>query len=256
MNVVETVIQKVRGIEMTRTKLGLLGLCAIVTGLMAFSTSSAQAVPEWLFAEKAPNSGLIPFLLASFNIEADSPLLELHSEILKIKVLFLCTEISAVNAFLGPNGTIEPGISFLFGGCEVDLNGTKSPECKPSSGGVAGVIKTNKLDGVIDLHKLEPSGVRDDVVRLLAEAGETLATIELPASCPIGAKVPLLGKLVFKDCQGLFLTHLVEHLMEADLSTEIWTISKTAEHVAALLGSMWAFLTGKHENLKFSGDPA
>ena len=38
---------------MTRTKLGLMGLCAVVVGLMAMSASSAQAALSWLVLNSA-----------------------------------------------------------------------------------------------------------------------------------------------------------------------------------------------------------
>ncbi len=67
----------------------------------------------------------------------------------------------------------------------------------------------------------------------------------------------MIGSLTLKDCENLALTHLVEHLVEQFTPlTELWTISKTTEHKATLLGSAWAFLTGEHEGLKWSGDPA
>jgi hypothetical protein len=88
------------------------------------------------------------------------------------------------------------------------------------------------------------------------KASETLATIEMSEECAIGTKVPLIGKFTVKDCEGLSLKNLFEHLIEVGPLTELWTISKTAEHVATLLGSAWAFLYGAHLNKQFSGDPA
>jgi hypothetical protein len=58
---------------------------------------------------------------------------------------------------------------------------------------------------------------------------------------------------MFKDCEGKIKEHLVEHLLEPAPAPfmELWTISKTVEHQATLLGSAWGFLAGAHEGLKF-----
>jgi hypothetical protein len=224
----------------------------MVFGLMAFSTS-AQASGQWLFAEKAPNSGLVAFLEASLGLEAETTIV-VHTKIAGISVLYLCPIAETLNFRLKANGSIGSGalIDFLF--CLTHLNGVISKACEPIGGGKAGVIKTTELHGLIELHELT-GGVKDDVVRLLPDSGETVAIIEMSAECAIGTKVPLIGKVVLKDCENLALTHLVKHLVEIGPLTEIWAISKTAEHVATILGSMWAFLTGAHEGLKFSLDP-
>jgi len=243
---------------MTRTKLGLLGLCAVVFGLMAFSATAAQAEvgAQWLFAEKAPGTKLIPFLEASINLEKDSSVYILHSEILKVKVLFLCTNLVAEGAVLKANGSIGTGAKVKFSGCTTDLNGVLEPECEPHTGAELGIIRTNAGHALLELHELA-GGVKDDIVKISPDVGETFVTIELKAPCSIGTKVPVIGKLTLKDCENLALTHLVKHLVEPFTPlTELFTISKTAEHAATLLGSAWAFLTGAHEGLKFSGDPA
>jgi len=244
---------------MIRSRFGLLGLCAVLFGVMAFGAASAQASGTWQLAEKAPNSGLITFLSAEVGLETDVPGV-LHSKIIGIAVLFECSTISAVNAKLLASGSIGEsegnvkGSKVKFSGCITKLNGTTSPECEPKAGGVNGVIVTNPGHGLLELHETA-TGSKIDIVRLLPDTGETFATIEMGAECPIGTKVPVIGKLTLIDCEGKFLEHLVRHLVEAGPLTELWTISKTTEHVASLLGSAWAFLTGIHEGYKFSGNP-
>jgi hypothetical protein len=104
-------------------------------------------------------------------------------------------------------------------------------------------------------------GVTEDILTVLPDdevsPDPVFAHIELPATCPIGTKVPVIGKLALKDCQKLGLTHLVEHLVEQyEPLTKLFTISLTEEHKATILGSAWAFLKGVgHVGLKFSGDP-
>jgi hypothetical protein len=60
----------------------------------------------------------------------------------------------------------------------------------------------------------------------LPDTSETYATLEFGAECAIGEKVPVIGKLRYKDCENLALTHLVKHLVEVGPLTDLWTISK------------------------------
>ena|SRR6187399_1941238 len=243
---------------MTRTRLGLLGLCAMVFGLMAFGASAAQAETgaKWLFAHVVEGKELlIPFLEASIGLETDTVGI-LHTEISKTKVLFECTTSAAIGATLKANGSIGNGAKIKFSGCTTKLNGATSAPCKPKAGGTEdGVINTQAGHALLVLHALAGGGT-DDLLSILPDSGETFAFIEMSEECSIGSKVPVIGKATLKDCENLALTHLVKHLVEIGPLTELWTISKTAEHVATILGSGWAKLTGAHEGLKFSGDPA
>jgi hypothetical protein len=225
----------------------------MVFGLMAFSASAAQAETgaKWLILDV--DGTHLSNLEASVGLEVDTDGV-LHSEISKTKVLFECKTIAAENAVLKTNGSIGEGAKLKFTGCITKLNGVTSGACVPKAGGTeTGVIKTQPGHGLLVLHELA-GGVKDDLVKILPDTGETFAFIEMP-ECSIGTKVPVIGKATLKDCQDLALEHLVKHLVETGPLTELWTISKTAEHVATILGSAWAFLTGTHEGLKFSGDP-
>jgi hypothetical protein len=258
---------------MTRTRLGLLGLCAMVFGLMTFGVTGAHAEvgAKWLIlnAKKELKTGAE--LNAPVGLETDVPGV-LHSEILKIKVLFLCTTIEALNAKLLAEGAIGNTLSenpethlllglgsqVKFSGCTTDLNGTAAPECEPKDpAGGAGTIITKPGHALLKLHEL-PEKIKDDIVKILPDTGEIFATIVTGPLCPIGTSVPVIGSLALKDCENLALTHLKKHLAEPfEPLTELWTISKTAEHKATLLGSAWAFLTGEaHKELLWSGDPA
>jgi len=81
--------------------------------------------------------------------------------------------------------------------------------------------------------------------------------IQTSETCAIGEEVPVIGsKIVFKDAMGALKTHLLKHLLEVGTKaegTKLWTISETAEHETSILSSRWAFLTGAHTGLKFSG---
>jgi hypothetical protein len=226
---------------------------------MAFG-AAAQATTgaKWLILTSTGVLKEAASLPAIIELEKDSPSLIIHAEILKIKVLLLCTELKAVNAKLLANGSVgkEPGVvsgsQLLFSGCSVDLNGTPAPECTPKDKvDGEGTVVSNLLHALLELGA---GGV--DLIKVIPDTGETFGTQELPAACPIGTKIPLIGKLTFKDCENLALTHLVKHLLEAGPGTELWMISRTEEHKATLLGSAWAKLGAEHTGLKFSADPA
>jgi hypothetical protein len=234
----------------------MLGLCAMVFGILAFNATAAQAAKQWLFAEKEPKSGLIAFLEAEVELEKDKGIiLVLHTEISKTKVLFLCTTISASGIKLTAGGNTNTGGIIIFSGCKTDLGGSPSAPCVPKNKGTEeGVIVTKPLHSSLVTHELA-GGVKDDLLSVLPDTGETFVTMEMGSECAIGQKVPVIGKMTFKDCEGLALSHLVKHLLEIGPLTELWTISKHKEHVATILGSFWAFLKGAHAGIKFSGDP-
>jgi hypothetical protein len=259
----------------------------MVLGLMAFGAAGAQAEvgANWLILNAKGERKTGAELPASINLKIDKDSLGnpipfiLHSKILGIEVLFKCTTINLLNAKLREEGIIgkeviinEKGLKegrgsqILFGNCVTELNGKVSAACAPSVEGVANEIITNPLHALIKLHELKPSGVKDDLVEVLPDTGldTTFVTFkvgpEVGNECPIGSKIPVIGRIFLRDCNERFLEHLVEHLVETDATTtkltELWVISKTEEHKASLLGSAWAFLTGEHEGLKWSGDPA
>ena len=238
---------------MIRTKLGLLGLCAMVLGLMAFSATGAHAAGTWLILDEDGTLLTGEELPAEVQLKTDTEGV-LHSEILGIKVLFLCTTIKTVNAKIFGAGAIgkgpgeEKGSKVLFSGCSTDLNGKPASECTPTDPADGkGTIVTKFLHALAALHEGQ------DIVIILPDEGKNFATIALPAACVIGTSVPVIGTLALKDCENLALVHLIEHLVEQfSPLTKLFTISETLEHAASLLGSAWAFLAGVHEGLEWS----
>jgi hypothetical protein len=255
-----------RNEAMTRTKLGLLGLCAVVFGLMAFSATGAQAEGTWLIlnAEGKVKTGVE--LPATLELEKDKSLegLEhyiLHTEILKIKVLFLCKEIKLDNAIIYGAGAIgqavneEKGSIVLFTKCVTLLNGAEAPECTPKDPTLGeGGISTKTGHALAVLHELTADKVKDDIINVLPDnESKEFAKIILPAACPIGTSVPVFGELALQDCEKMALVHLIKHLVEPfEPLTKLFVISNTAEHAATLLGSAWAKLGGLHAGLKWS----
>jgi len=243
---------------MTRTTLGILGLCVVIIGLMAFNAAGAHAEGTWLFLNASGQVKTGTELSAIIELENDANNVA-HTSILSIFTLWVCTGWKAITSKLFGSGAIgqgpgeEKGSKILFSGCTTQLNGTAAPECTPKDAvGGAGEIITKPGHALAILRELADK-TKDDVIKFLPDEGETLATIEMGAACPIGTKVPILGELVLKDGENQALTHLVKHLLEpSQVLTKMWAISKTAEHVVATLGSFWAVLGGEHAGLKYS----
>jgi hypothetical protein len=257
MNKIETVKSSERNQEMNRSRFGLLGLCAVLFGIMAFGASAAQAEAGshfWILNSSGTKIDA-GSLHATIGLKKDTAVNILHSKILGVAVLFLCTELEAQNATLEGEGKISSGGKVLFTGCTTDLNGTANAACTPKDAttGVEGTILTQPL------HSLVILGTGGEtLLNILPDKEETFANIEMGSKCPIGTKVPVIGKLALKDCEGKATTHLEKHLVEPAPApfTELWTISKTVEHQATLLGSAWGFLTGEHATLLFGAEAA
>jgi len=220
---------------MNQIKLGIkvLGLCALVFAVMGMVPSgAAQAAGTWLVlvgSEVTEGTG------GELTLEKDTNTI-LHSKISGVSVLFECPTIAAVGAKLGAAGTIEKGAKLKYSGCQTSLNGSVSAPCEPTNGGTEkGVFVTKPLHTAFVLN-----AAKEELTQVLPDEGETFWVMEMGKECSIGTKVPMIGKLFLKDCQGLFLTHLEKHLLEEGPGTELWTISKTEEHKAKLLGSIWA----------------
>jgi hypothetical protein len=259
--VCQTVTRSEKEQGMIRTKLGLLGLCAVVFGVMAFSASAAQAETnaKWLILTSGgvhKTGAELPALIQIKELEGNTA--SLLTTVLGIAFELLCTSASfEENVQIIANGSLSHG-RVVFHGCITKLNGVQNNKCTPKAGGAApGLILTNKLKGLIVLHKLEPSGTLDDLIRIEPLEGETFATFNMGAECPIGELIPIRGKLYLEDSQNAFLIHQVTHLVrEFDPLTHLWVLSLTFEHEAKIDGSAIVALTGAHEGLKWSGDPA
>ena len=240
---------------MRQSKLGLkvLGLSALVLGLMAISTSMAQAEPnaQWLVNNAAVSTTLLPALAAA--LESTSTLL---TKIIGKKVEINCKKIELVGAHL-----VEPLGKLLgkaiFSECPaLIIDGVKTAACTPKEEKIA----TTTVVGLIKLHKV--GEVTEQVVELTPEVGETFATVILSEACAIGEEIPIKGKVFLRDCLKQFLKDQVVHLVEFGTSTlgegatelsVLYAISNTAEHKATIHGSANVFLTGSHLNMTWAG---
>jgi hypothetical protein len=234
-----------------RSSFGLkvLGLCALLVGLMSFGAGAAQAEvgAYWLVSGKKITAELQPELQAALENKTSSLLTKLSNKNIHI----LCTAVELEEThLLEPNGRLLGKAK--FSGC-IFLELLVPPAtkeikfCNPKEG----IILTNKVEGLITLHEGEG--------RILLkpdepEAKGTFANIFLGPECAFGEKLNVGGELVLKDCQKAFLTDQVTHLVEEDkVLTKLWVNSET--NPATIDGSANAFLGIGHKGLTFAGHP-
>jgi hypothetical protein len=244
---------------MIRTKLGLLGLCAVVLGMMAMSASPAQAsLFKWLIlnAAKTTSTELLALLVG----EKDSPDLTLLTKLLGKRFAITCTNFELKAVHLSPLGTLSEGGKVKFTGCEAYGKGTleEALGCKVHSAGQpAGTIETAEGKGALLLHETAP-GVNELVTKIEPKIGETFATF-LTEECVLPESNPVRGKLFIQDCLLEAEIHKVKHLIIQNSLTKLWVGAHTAEHLETSIdGSAWVKLgnsvaTGEHEGLEWAG---
>jgi hypothetical protein len=252
-----------------RFQFKVLGLCALLAGLMAF-VGSTQAGANWVLINSKgelvqvgnPSDILLPEVQI-IEIEelkdAKDPgkHLVLLSEVAKVKIAKLCTGMELQNAA----GTGAPKLllggevlgKVTFTGCILKINGTTSPACRPhTKGSPEGTVKTELVKGLTKGSSLSITPENSE-----GKSIESFATIILGAEgagneCSIGEKLPIIGEILLTDCQELFGTEQASHLMQASAS-ELWVLSKTTEHKMTVDGSALLSLTGEHKGLKWAG---
>jgi hypothetical protein len=229
----------------SRLGLKLLGLSALVVGLMAFGATAAQAEESggtWTFINAAKELKELPSpeaLSGNFETGTDGTLL---TTILKKSVEFLCTAFSATGNLL-KGGTALGTLDFT--GCSTKIGGVNNPACVPNAGGThPELIITLPLLATLLLHKLTTDGVKDKIIIVEPDTGSNaFAHIEMSELCPIGTDVLVGGRFAIIPSNPT--THEVKHLIKEFVPlTHLWTISDTAEHAAHIDGSAEVFLSG------------
>jgi hypothetical protein len=244
---------------MIRTKLGLLGLCAVVLGMMAMSASSAQAsLFKWLILNAAKTEA--KELLALVVGEKDSPHITLLTKLLGSKFSITCTNFELIKIHLSPLGTLSEGGKVKFTNCEAYQSGTLTTAlgCKVHSAGQpVGTIETSETKAGLLLHEYAV-GQTELVAKVEPKIGETLATI-LTEECVLPESNPVRGKLFYQDCSLEAEVHKEKHLIIQNSLTKLWFGSHTAEHLETSLdGSSWVKLgsspsTGEHAGREWAG---
>ena len=244
-----------------RTKLALLGLCAVMLGMMAMSTSAAQAAFSWLVLNAAgtvntevTETGGVVNLLAGVEGEKDSRLSLLFT-IFHIMVSVGCGNLGLVNVNLEKLGTLSSGKSKLTG-CEVysgaDL-GTKLPCTVKTAGAATGTVESANATIKQVLHEIK-AGEKEVLLQVVPEVGTTFATLLFEgAECVLPPSNPVTGSVFLRDCLKQMTTFAVKHLVEQGPLTSLSVGSDTAEHLeTSLVGSAWLKLDGAHAGLKWA----
>ena len=224
-----------------------MGLLAVLLGIMIFGGTMAQAEPgaHWN-VNGSPISGSLE-VEGEGEFESNAVLL---ANVGIAKIELSCTAIKALHLVMEESGSGSGKIHFEK--CTTKINGSTASRCTPKSPGAeAGLVESNALDGLIELHELSP-GNQIDLVQLLPTEGTTFLTVELGALCAIGNKFNITGKASLKDCQEEGLVEKIKHLVEeGPLSALLF-----GGNAATIDGSAIVFLAAKHAGLTFSGHPA
>ena len=234
--------------------LGVLGVVAVLLGLIALMSISARAEvgANWKVKSANVTEKLSPSIGIK-EIEKISGTEEKYVGILtnlgEEKLDFRCTGLSAIGAKLEPEGRITSGMKFKFSGCITVISGKFAFGCNPFyEGKEKGVIVTQALKGLLGLHEGKQSLVSFEPVK-----GPTFLAVEFSEACIFGVSGrpwPFNGKLTLKD--SALGTESVTHLfVEGPLSN--LALEGTAP--TTFCGSVVWELTGEHKGQSWSGIP-
>jgi hypothetical protein len=242
-------VTHMRGIEMTRPKLGLqvLSLCAMLASALALP-GAAQAEENAYWEVNGAKVLGIPSVEVETDV-AGALLTELggkqvHLKCQKVATIWLVTHLASQGKVLGMLAFDECKFFELVtpGGTTKELGA-----CTPSSRSISGLIETNLISGLIRLHE---GKARVEV--LPGEGGKPFATIYLGEECAFGENITVGGKFWINDSS--FETNTVEHLVSELKSLTALTINGGAK-TATIDGSAWMRMDDSSEGLTFSAHP-
>jgi hypothetical protein len=229
---------------MLRSKLGLVGLCMLMVGLIG--AASARATPEWLILTSGgvvKTATELPAVLAG---EIDGTSASLDTHLVKLHIRITCTSATVVGTKLEKEGKLTSGGKVEFKSCRLFnvATGTELPECGVKTPGTAiGTLITNALKGQLQAGggiKIEPS------------AGTEFVKLEFEAGCALPSPTPIAGTIFIQDWEGKGATHLEKHLLTQSFGTSFFVGADSAEHLeTSLVGNAWVFLSGEHIGLKW-----
>ena len=215
----------------SRTRRSALCLCVALLSLGALGATSAQAA-NWMTEGAELKEGQLPKITVSG-----------HGKLLfgafGVHVTVLCKGVGTVGGHL-VWGFIPRILASIRGsGCTLSVRANLEAEekllaaCEPTNlGEEAGVFLTKELEGPLTLVS------KEGVIFFEPKSGETIGTIEMGEECSLGESIPIIGKIALKDIGGT--TNLEKeakiHTLVEGPGTELWAISKTAEHKATLGG--------------------
>ena len=246
---------------MIRMKLGLLGFCAAVLGVMAMSASAAgeevlhKPLFFWLILNAAKTTSTE--LKAELAGKSDSTHLTLDLEVAGLKVALTCTGFTLKAAYLETVGKLTSGGKVTYTGCQVykEVPLKEAYKCTVKSPGMAaGTIETNESKGALALDKLIEGEVQMKIEPLAGPTGN-IATIRFEGvECPLPEVNQIHGTIYLRDGEGSLIKHKLEHLMEASKATALYLGGHSAKQleVSQILGSVWFRLVGAHAGLEWA----
>jgi hypothetical protein len=230
---------------MRRSKLGLIGICALGVGLLGPGAVSGQAA-NWLILNSKGEVKTGTELPATLEAEIDGVTASLDTHSVKVHLKSSCSKFSLIGGKLEAGGALTKGAKIKLEGCKVfnAATGTELSECGVKTPGAPfGTVESFKSKGQLQTNgeiKLEP------------ETGTKFAELEYEASCTLPSPSPISGVLFLEDCEGKAATHLVKHLFKQGAGTSLFVGTDTAEHLeTALVGSIWVFLGGEHKGFNW-----
>jgi hypothetical protein len=242
-----------------RTRLGLkvLGLSALVMGVMAIGTAGvAQAEVGACWGYESGGLKCFSTTLEAKPLVTIENIAGTHPSAATLLVESLNLEITCTTAAFIAGGTLSANGSILlgqveFGGCFTRKSTAKGLEllttCDPDDP-VAGLgkIRSEKGTGLIVLHNGEP------VVKLSPDTGTTLTKIFLFEVCPIASEIFVTGNLVLSDIGGKasFEEHKLTHLIREFPSLKLM---KVGANTVSIDGSAEVKLEAPHNALKWAG---
>jgi hypothetical protein len=251
---------------MIRSKLGLLGLCAMVLGVMAISASAAQAAGSWLVeSTEIVKSGEGVNLLVEVVGQIEGASATLLTHLVGLKVGVTCTAFTAKNIHLGAEGKLTEGGKVVFTGCKVTEGGSACTVNSPSAPN--GTVESAEGKGELVLHTLAGGGT--EVLTKLEPKSEEVgfATLRFGGECALPESNKVNGVLYVKDCRTDEIekegkkekiclhnaeTLEVQHLIEQGPLTSLTVGKDTVEHLETSIdGSALAELASPHNGLKW-----
>lgn len=270
----------------SRPGLKVLGLCAVLLGVIAVTAGSARAEATSFWTMVSSGGVLTKITTEALLPEVQiKEIEELKSETDPGKHLVLLTTIGAANTpiailcstleLMNVAGTAAPKLlreggllgKAKFTGCLTKLNGVTSAPCKAhSKGSPEGTIVTELIKALIKLHVLTVEGkeIKDDTILLFPEnaKGEeatTLVTLILGqegelSECSVSEKLPLEGGLALYDPAGntSFTEEKTDHLFAEFPGLKLLHFGLRQ---ATINGSLILHLVGAHLNLKWGAMP-
>lgn len=224
-----------------------IGLLGLVLALMAFSHTAAKAEvgAEWNVNGSKIGESLTPQFQGSFETEGI-----LLTKIGLSKLELLCPTAKVVNGSLQKSGGLAGKLHFSE--CITKLNGSTAAACTPKSPGASvGLIETNALKGLLQLHA-PGGGSNVPLVELAAIAeSKVYVSLELGATCALGNKFDITGKSFLKDTQNEAAVDKVSHLVEEGPLSALFFGANSF----TIDGSSKVTLQGAHQGMTFSALP-